>query len=364
MPSKYTKQAFPRKPSRRKPPRCIVELNLYERERWQSLTPLPHLEHTQVFLDVLCGGDSTYVKFIWVALPEGRSAGRAPRQFYGTLATCYHDLSQANIHGYGIFVTVCPMRDKLRRIDECLGARVFFADDDSGQHLDLSARPPDMIVLSYRGMHPYWRAAQCTTVAEFTKTQLTLAHSLGTDPAVCDAARVMRLPGFWHNKTQTPFLVSVVHASPQRRDGFTGAELRDAFPLPEGMPLRSFSASSVSSRGDLVALAPSEFDSWPGDLKQAMVHFVKREEAAKTGLRELGQSLPSSQRMKIENGSLLVRCPAHDDHHPSLVVSLTKDGRVLYFCRSHRCAFVDIQRAIQSFQREIMSIYFADEVAE
>ena len=40
------------------------------------------------------------------------------------------------------------------------------------------------------------------------------------------------------------------------------------------------------------------------------------------------------------------RCPAHDDHHPSLDVVEGTDGRVLVNCRSRGCSFEDIARAI------------------
>lgn len=44
-----------------------------------------------------------------------------------------------------------------------------------------------------------------------------------------------------------------------------------------------------------------------------------------------------------ENGGVLVHCPAHDDGHPSLFVSLKPDGRALVHCRAG-CSTEDILR--------------------
>jgi hypothetical protein len=50
-------------------------------------------------------------------------------------------------------------------------------------------------------LHAYWRIEGCA-VAAFREAQLTLVSRLGTDPAVQDASRVMRLAGFWHQKRE------------------------------------------------------------------------------------------------------------------------------------------------------------------
>lgn len=47
----------------------------------------------------------------------------------------------------------------------------------------------------------YWRVSGCP-VAEFTKAQLGLVSRIGTDPAVQDPGRVMRLAGFAHQKRE------------------------------------------------------------------------------------------------------------------------------------------------------------------
>jgi hypothetical protein len=61
-------------------------------------------------------------------------------------------------------------------------------------------------------LHAYWRIEGCP-VPEFRDAQLALVSRLGTDPAVQDAGRVMRLPGFWHLKRE-PRQTRIVSLNP------------------------------------------------------------------------------------------------------------------------------------------------------
>jgi hypothetical protein len=72
--------------------------------------------------------------------------------------------------------------------------------------------PPSIVVESSPGKrHFYWRIDNCPLEA-FAGAQKALAAALGTDPAVCDLPRVMRLPGFWHRKGK-PFMTRLVSVS-------------------------------------------------------------------------------------------------------------------------------------------------------
>jgi hypothetical protein len=64
------------------------------------------------------------------------------------------------------------------------------------------------VVIASGGIHDgveklqgYWRVQGCS-VGAFTDAQLTLVSRIGTDAAVQDAGRVMRLAGFWHQKRE------------------------------------------------------------------------------------------------------------------------------------------------------------------
>jgi len=98
--------------------------------------------------------------------------------------------------------------------------------------------PPSLIVDSGHGIHPWWllkepidvRATDPATAANESSIVLALrqlASVVGGDPAVCDLARVMRLPGTHNCKGGELRLTSVLwEVSTQRRHDFS--EILDA----------------------------------------------------------------------------------------------------------------------------------------
>jgi hypothetical protein len=92
--------------------------------------------------------------------------------------------------------------------------RALYVDADSRPEVErldrfiaLTGLTPTVLVAS-GGLHEgveklqcYWHVRGCP-VAEFRDAQLTLVSRIGTDPAVQDAGRVMRLAGFWHQKRE------------------------------------------------------------------------------------------------------------------------------------------------------------------
>jgi putative DNA primase/helicase len=67
------------------------------------------------------------------------------------------------------------------------------------------------------------------------------------------------------------------------------------------------------------------------------------------GMEALDRVLPRLQAVRPEGSTgreWLALCPAHNDHSPSLLVTLKDDGKVLLCCRSQRCVALDIVRAI------------------
>ena len=68
--------------------------------------------------------------------------------------------------------------------------------------------PPHIVVESSPGKwHAYWLAAPDTPIDEFPAVQTALAKRFSGDLAVSDPSRVMRLPGFYHQKKDAdPFM--------------------------------------------------------------------------------------------------------------------------------------------------------------
>jgi RepB DNA-primase N-terminal domain len=148
--------------------------------------------------------------------------GRRPalaRTLHGTFDEMAPTLIRLNQQGAGIFLTVNEVAPGMpRKIENVIRVRALFADDDAPERLpDVEAAvsrlmpPPSIIVETSPGKrHFYWLTDDCP-LDRFTEVQKALAAALGTDPTVCDLPRVMRVPGFLHQKG-APFLTRLVRA--------------------------------------------------------------------------------------------------------------------------------------------------------
>lgn len=170
---------------------------------------------TQRFLDVL---DPEGV-FTFQYLPEAKGSTVPRTVLHGTLSEHGPELECANQSGGGIFfmpnagdgviksgATTCRTQANVVRV------RALSVDLD-GAPLDpvlTWGERPDLVVETSPGRwHAYWLVDD-VELHEFSSLQKALAARFNGDPAVCDLPRLMRLPGFWHMKSETPFLSRLV----------------------------------------------------------------------------------------------------------------------------------------------------------
>ncbi len=77
---------------------------------------------------------------------------------------------------------------------------------------------PTMIVISGHGVHFYWRLNKSImNLARWTTIQKRLIQLLGSDPAIHDPSRPMRVPGFLNVNGDTPVACRIHEADPERR---------------------------------------------------------------------------------------------------------------------------------------------------
>jgi hypothetical protein len=108
--------------------------------------------------------------------------------------------------------------------DDVMLARSLFVDLEKGTveealaKVDAAKMPtPTMIVVSGHGVHLYWRLLQpITDLSRWTIIQKRLIQLFGSDPAIHDPARMMRLPGFM-NVNGDPARCYIHEADPGRR---------------------------------------------------------------------------------------------------------------------------------------------------
>mgnify|MGYP003565515199 CR=1 FL=1 len=169
------------------------------------------------FIRLLTGAPNspiTFQTFSDQKLRPGANYNALARVLHGRLDEHVDALSVLQRQGAGVFVMInegdgiphegkstCRTKANVQRV------RALFVDLD-GAPIDPvveSAVPPDIIVTSSPGRyHAYWVGVECS-LADFPIAQKSLAAKWDGDKAVNDTNRVMRLPGFWHQKSE-PFM--------------------------------------------------------------------------------------------------------------------------------------------------------------
>jgi hypothetical protein len=182
--------------------------------------PEPVRAEAELFLRALAGCADAPVTFQAFADCESlkndeAKAARLARVLHGTLSDRWNELVRLSRAGAGVFVMVNEGDGQGRRESNVRGLRALFVDDDSGTLSPMALElAPSILVKSRSGLHAYWRLRPGEPLDRFTPAQTALAGALGTDPAVKDLPRVMRVPGFLHQKDPAaPFLVRVVETS-------------------------------------------------------------------------------------------------------------------------------------------------------
>ena len=201
---------------------------------------------------------------------------------------------------WDVFVGVAPRSRKegtKAAVEQVWSAWVDLDSPDAAQSLvDFALKPSVIISSGSRGhLHLYWPLSEPAEPEVIERINRALARHLGGDPAVCDAARVMRLPGTLNCKHNPAVQVKIVEAN-ERRFGL--AELEDALDLGAG-------ADEPKQAPDLEASHASE----------PVARVLNRLEV----VSETGSGWQAL-------------CPAHDDHSPSLHVAEGEDGRCLLHC--------------------------------
>jgi len=175
----------------------------------------PNLASAQDFINALAPeGIVTFQTFDDNKVRKNMSLARV---FHGTLGTYFDELTKLQQQGAGVFIMVNqgdgiihPGNKTCRTLKNVVAVRAVFADLDGVPLAPvLAALPPDIVIESSPDrFHTYWLTNDCP-LGEFTQRQKQIALKFRSDPKVCDLPRVMRLPGFWHQK-DTPFMTRII----------------------------------------------------------------------------------------------------------------------------------------------------------
>lgn len=169
----------------------------------------PDLDQARLFLAQLDPSG----RFTFQTFAEAKSGNSRPQIFHGSIDDCASSLTEMNQAGAGVFVMINKGDMKGRCAGNVLRVRALFVDLDGAPLEPVleaaeTARPHLVVESSSGRWHVYWLVDGCA-VEDFKARQQALAVRFGGDPSVCDLPRVMRLPGFWHLKSE-PFLTRLV----------------------------------------------------------------------------------------------------------------------------------------------------------
>lgn len=204
--------------------------------------PVPDLKVAERYLTLL---DEAADQFTFQTFDDlkSRKDPSLIKVLNGTLEQHATDMTRLQWRRAGVFVTVNETDGAGRKNDNIKRIRAVWCEWDNPEPLPNFPLEPHLIVESSpKKYHIYWRV-EGLMPPEFDGVMQTMVSVYGSDPNAKDRARVLRLPGFWHQKGEQ-FQVRIVEESgaiPYGRN-----EILQAFP-PTSRP-RSRSAQPVSSQ--------------------------------------------------------------------------------------------------------------------
>jgi len=114
-------------------------------------------------------------------------------------------LAELNERGAGIFVTVNRTDGLGRKKRNILGIRALYVDGDGQAEPEWHLKPDLFVCRDAQHWHAYWLCSGMPLSA-FETAQKRLIQLYRTDSSIFDLSRVMRVPGFLHQKS-TPCLI-------------------------------------------------------------------------------------------------------------------------------------------------------------
>ncbi len=174
--------------------------------------------------------------------PEGKDG--KPYHFTKSADQAAKNLWSQNQQGMGVFLMVNEGDGIGRKAKNVKRIRAVFADLDhvSIEHAhnqlsknddgSLNLHPHLIVNTSPNKYHLYWLVDDFP-IDKFKVVQQAIAAKLGSDKAICDLGRVMRVAGFFHKKRE-PYPVQITNMVDLPH--YKYEQIISEFPLPEAKP--------------------------------------------------------------------------------------------------------------------------------
>ena len=207
------------------------------------MTVEPH-QHTEQFLEMLLGGtdEPAHYRIIHDRDNERAATNIDNSPLNEALVKHFNHVQKG---GFGIFIVVNEGGQADKHIT---GLRACFVDGDGIlMPEDWGLRPNMLVVRDQTHWHAYWLLDESEDLTKFSHVQRILAGYYGTDPSVHNLSRVMRVPGFLHQKGK-PVQVELQVLDEGRR--FTLDEIEYQHPVTEApAPARALPEGEKIGKG-------------------------------------------------------------------------------------------------------------------
>ena len=220
---------------------------------------IPDFEEAQKFLNLL-DNNATFWTFQTFDDDADRKSKELARVLHGALSDHFDTLTQLQESGAGVFVTINETDGKGRSKENIIRVRAHYVDLDGADLKPVRDwLEPDIICeTSPRRWHAYWLVRD-TPLEEFSAVQQRLIRAFDADN-VHDLPRVMRLPGFFHQKKDSKKglagerrMVRIMPtANPPEERTFEefGTKLRADFPLPDKDKIKANASEPSAEKSD------------------------------------------------------------------------------------------------------------------
>ena len=151
-------------------------------------------------------------------LPNGKPRDQANlrQDCHGPLSQHLDQLTRLNTKfGAAIYVTINRTDLHGHKQSNITGKRAAWCDLDRGQPQHYQLKPSIVVQTSPGKFQAYWLFDGELSDADFLGILRHLALTYGGDPGVNSIERILRIPGFWHQKGE-PHQVSIVEATGRR----------------------------------------------------------------------------------------------------------------------------------------------------
>ena len=261
--------------------------------KWQGTADLnnPLPVSTEDFIKAFgySGAENVYCR----AFADKGNAPAANRQAPArSFASMLPELHRLNADNCGIFFAVNGGNTdaETKSLNKC---RAQFMEIDTLpleeqlQKIKQFALEPSIIVKTRKSLHTYWLLSG-GSIKNFRKVQLQLVAHFGSDPALQNESRVMRLPGFNHCKGE-PVPVQVIKFDPGIKN--TQQELANLLPPP--------AKKERTELPELVDDAPSLYEQMQSR-HNAMMKFLGNARQSGINLQELRQMAHAYNAVLLE----------------------------------------------------------------